>query len=63
MTWQGLHETASGYGARLTTEHMVRVAGRGRRVYLYCFSNSGTLFIGRTLRTGPTVTLYNTWEG
>ena len=52
LTW-----TASGYGARIPTEHMVRVGGRWRRVYCYIYSNSGTLYIGRSIRTGNIVNL------
>lgn len=52
LTW-----TASGYGARIPTEHMVRYGGRWRRVYRYIYSNSGTLFIGRRLRDGFIVNL------
>ena len=43
----GLTWTASGYGARIPTEHMVQVAGKWRRVYCRIYSNIGTLFIGR----------------
>jgi hypothetical protein len=43
----GLSWTASGYGARIPTEHMVRIHGKWRRVYCRIFSNNGTLFIGR----------------
>ncbi|WP_426050365.1 hypothetical protein [Brevundimonas sp. SL161] len=53
----GLTWTASGYGERIPTAYMVRVVGRWRRVYCYVFSNSGTLFIGRNLRTGIIVDL------
>jgi hypothetical protein len=57
LDWQvrGLQQTASGYGERLATPYMVRVAGRWRRVYCYLISNSGTLFIGRSLRAGTIV--------
>jgi len=41
----GKSQTASGYGRRLTTAHMVLVNGRWRRVYCCCFSNSGTCYI------------------
>lgn len=44
---RGLTWTASGYGARIPTEHMVQVHGKWRRVYCYVYSNVGTLFIGR----------------
>lgn len=51
----GLSWTATGYGERIPTTYMVRVEGRWRRVYCYLISNSGTLFIGRNLRTGTVV--------
>ena len=43
----GLSYTASGYGERIPTVHMIRVDGRWRRVYCRIFGNSGTLFIGK----------------
>lgn len=51
LAWQrkGLQQTASGYGARLATPYMVQWRGRWRRVYSYCYSNAGTLFLGRSL--------------
>ena len=42
---QGLQETASGYGRRLTTPRMVYLEGRWRRVYVCCYSNSGTAYV------------------
>lgn len=44
---QGLSFTASGYGARIPTIYMVKYRGKWRRVYCICYSNSGTLFIGK----------------
>lgn len=42
----GLSETASGYGARLTSALKVRLPdGRTRRVYVTCYSNAGTAWI------------------
>lgn len=52
---RGLSWTATGYGERIPTACMVRVAGRWRRVYAFQISNAGTLFIGRNLRTGIVV--------
>lgn len=52
---RGLSWTATGYGERIPTTHMVRVANRWRRVYAFQISNSGTLYIGRNLRTGTVV--------
>ena len=48
LWWQekGLLYTATGYGARIPTRHMVQLNGRWRRVYCCIFSNSGTLYIG-----------------
>lgn len=47
LDWQrrGLQETRTGYGPRLKTRYMLRYAGRLRRIYCTCYSNSGTLFI------------------
>lgn len=48
LWWQekGLSFTATGYGSRIPTPHMVKFNGRWRRVYCRIFSNIGTLFIG-----------------
>ena len=47
LDWQrrGLMETRTGYGAKLRTRYALRYAGRTRRLYCCCYSNSGTLFI------------------
>jgi hypothetical protein len=37
--------SASGYGGKIPTRHMLRYAGRWRRVYVMCYSNSGTAYI------------------
>ena len=42
----GLSWTASGYGKRIPTQHMVKFNGRWRRVYCCVYSNIGTLYIG-----------------
>ena len=42
---QGLQQTASGYGRKLTTTRMVRYLGRWHRVYVACWSNNGTAYI------------------
>ena len=49
LDWQtrGLSYTASGYGARIPTPHMVRYNGKWRRVYCKIYSNIGTLYIGK----------------
>lgn len=41
----GLQFTASGYGRRIPSTRMVRYLGRWRRVYVCCYSNSGTAYI------------------
>ena len=48
LWWQerGLSFTASGYGARIPSRVMVRWAGRWRRVYVACYGNAGTAYIG-----------------
>lgn len=43
---RGLSYTATGYGSRIPTPHMIKFNGRWRRVYCRVFSNIGTLFIG-----------------
>ena len=49
LWWQerGLRETASGYGRKLTTTHMVKVPGgkRWRRVYCCQISNAGACYV------------------
>ena len=49
LPWQtaGLSYTATGYGRRIPTSHMVHFNGKWRRVYCCIFSNSGTLYIGK----------------
>jgi hypothetical protein len=42
---QGLQQTSSGYGSKLTTPYKVRHDGRLYRVYCICWSNSGSLYI------------------
>ena len=54
---QGLQQTASGYGKKLTTEYVVTVPGeRPRRVYATCFSNVASFYI---FRKGQTVWLHD----
>jgi hypothetical protein len=47
LPWQkqGLQQTATGYGGKLTTSKMVKYNGRWQRVYCMCYSNSGTCYI------------------
>lgn len=44
LEWQrrGYQQTASGYGAKLTSPHMISFEGRLRRIYLTCYGNSGS---------------------
>lgn len=46
---QGLQQTASGYGRKLTTEYVLTVAGEKRayRVYAICFSNVASFYVLR----------------
>lgn len=37
--------TASGYGNRLPTQHMVKYRNRWRRVYAICYSNCATHYV------------------
>lgn len=41
----GRHRNVTGYGTQIPTGYMVQWEGRWRRVYLVCFSNSGTAYI------------------
>ena len=48
LPWQvqGLQQTASGYGAKLTSRRVVRFPdGRERRVYITQYSNAGSAWI------------------
>jgi hypothetical protein len=48
LPWQrdGLHETASGYGAKLTSRRCVRLPdGKVRRVYMTIYGNAGSAWI------------------
>lgn len=49
LWWQekGLSFNATGYGARIPTEHMVKYEGRWRRVYVACYGNAGSAYIGK----------------
>ena len=42
---QGLQETATGYGRKLTTRWKTHYMGHLRRVYCVCYSNVGTLYV------------------
>ena len=59
LWWQekGLSFTASGYGKRIPTQWMIKFNGKWRRVYMYQISNSGSAFIGKSLREGFTVNI------
>jgi hypothetical protein len=39
--------TATGYGKRIPTPHMIRWYGKWRRVYCCIYSNIGTCYIGK----------------
>ena len=43
--WRG--RTQSGYGAEVPTEHMIKWAGRWRRVKVAVFGNSGSFYVGK----------------
>lgn len=47
LLWQkqGLSYTASGYGRKIPTSHMIRHNGRWKRVYCCVCSNIGTCYI------------------
>lgn len=54
LDWQktGLSYTASGYGAKIPTQYKVFYNNKWRRVYCKIYSNIGTCFIGKNLKTG-----------
>lgn len=41
----GLSYTATGYGAKIPTPHMVLYDGRWRRVYVAQYSNAGSAYV------------------
>ena len=43
LPWYG--QTATGYGSKIPTSHLVIWANRWLRVYVTCYSNSGTAWI------------------
>lgn len=43
----GLMQTATGYGSRIATAHMVKYRNKWRRVYCCIYSNIGTCYIGK----------------
>jgi hypothetical protein len=47
LPWQkrGLSYTATGYGRKIPSTWQVKFEGTWRRVYICCFSNSGTAYI------------------
>lgn len=47
LWWQneGLQQTATGYGSKLTTEYKVKFLGRWYRVYATCHSNAASYWI------------------
>lgn len=44
LPWQklGLQETASGYGAKLTSSYKISFEGKNYRTYSTCYGNSGS---------------------
>lgn len=60
LWWQylDLQYTATGYGKKIPTRHMIKNNGRWYRVYCCIFSNNGTLYI---IEKGQkiTVQIYN----
>ena len=41
---KGLMQTATGYGAKLTTRYKIEFEGKQRRIYCTQYSNSGSLW-------------------
>lgn len=46
LPWQrkGLTQTATGYGAKLTTPNKINFEGKLYRLYLTCYSNAGSVW-------------------
>lgn len=44
-TEEPINRSASGYGRKIPTRHMVRLKGKWRRVYVCQISNVGTAYI------------------
>jgi len=43
---QGLQQTSSGYGSKLTSSRCIKLPdGRTRRIYITCYSNAGSAWI------------------
>ena len=59
LPWQarGSSYTASGYGRRIPSPYMVQWQGRWRRVYVCCYGNAGTAYIGPSDKPLATVDL------
>jgi hypothetical protein len=55
---QGLQQTATGYGRKLTTEYMLRLpdSPRAYRVYAICYSNCASFYI---LKSGKRLFLHD----
>jgi hypothetical protein len=60
LPWQraGLSYTATGYGRKIPTQHMVKLPGspKWRRVYCCIYSNSGTCYV--TDKQGNWIVIY-----
>lgn len=56
----GLLWNPTGYGARIPSRYMVQMSGRWRRVYYYCYSNACTMYIGRSIKAGSIVDIWET---
>lgn len=50
-----LSRSRTGYGSKQPTSWMVHVRGRWRRVYCCIWSNIGTCFIGKSIRSGEII--------
>lgn len=60
LPWQraGLSYTATGYGPRIPSSFMVRYNNKWRRVYVACFGNAGTAYLGKPGAWLCTVDIY-----
>lgn len=47
LWWQlkGLQQTGTGYGGKLSTSKMIKINGRWHRIYVMCYSNSGSAYV------------------
>lgn len=55
LEWQkqGLQYTTTGYGKKIPSRYQVKIDSRWYRVYVVCYSNSGTCYIVKNGKNYP----------